>query len=336
MPTLMPALPAAVHNEYFLMSCSPSAGPSVCRNGHACSFHHPPEAAVMRNHEGFPMRPGAEPCTFYLLNADCSFGAGCLKHHPNIALKGTAPGMSMHEYLRQYRNGTLGGGGSAGGHAGGYHDRGVAGGGHGQGGMSTEQGMYSSGGIPSAGMATGQPADMYAAPAMGGAGAGYAAMYSGGMPQQPQQQAGIGAAAMQPGSMGMMQPQPYQPVQYQQVQPQAQQFGSSGMMPQGGYVQMPQQPQQPGAMQQPQMLPAGAQQHQQPPQMHMHTAARPGVQQQPQQGQAAAQQQQSPQQPQQQQASAAAGVQDGSGPVPGLGQATNGYAQLPHPAGKDD
>ena len=53
----------------------------------------------MRNRNGLPLRPGAEVCTFYLLNGGCGYGAACMKHHPNIAIKGTAPGMSISEYM---------------------------------------------------------------------------------------------------------------------------------------------------------------------------------------------------------------------------------------------
>lgn len=78
-----------------------------CRFGQACKFHHPVDreaAAVARgvmasslNTAGLPLRPGGEPCGFYLRTGGCKFGATCKFDHPEHvlhekAMGGAAPG----------------------------------------------------------------------------------------------------------------------------------------------------------------------------------------------------------------------------------------------------
>lgn len=48
----------------------------------AASFSQGPAEEVQLNSLGFPLRPGQEPCRFYMNTRNCSFGRNCRKDHP--------------------------------------------------------------------------------------------------------------------------------------------------------------------------------------------------------------------------------------------------------------
>eukprot|EP00873_Tetraselmis_striata_P022954 jgi/Tetstr1/443218/TSEL_031257.t1 len=55
-----------------------------CLYGQGCKFHHPPERAVKRNADGFPLRYGAEACPQYVAYGRCGQGWFCKFHHPEL------------------------------------------------------------------------------------------------------------------------------------------------------------------------------------------------------------------------------------------------------------
>lgn len=82
----------------------------TCSYSGTCKFDHPEEytvlgaatggvapkpqsraAATSFNSQGLPLRPGAEPCTFFLKTGSCSYGATCKWDHPE-GLGGSQPG----------------------------------------------------------------------------------------------------------------------------------------------------------------------------------------------------------------------------------------------------
>lgn len=80
----------------------------VCSYGPTCKFDHPEEYAVLNqgaeappkkppvapavgfNSQGLPMRPGSQPCSFFLKTGSCSYGATCRWDHPE-GLGGSQP-----------------------------------------------------------------------------------------------------------------------------------------------------------------------------------------------------------------------------------------------------
>jgi len=90
--------------------CNFYAKNGTCSFSGTCKFDHPEEyaalgaatggvapkpviraAATSFNSQGLPVRPGSEPCTFFLKTRTCSFGATCKYDHPE-GLGGSQPG----------------------------------------------------------------------------------------------------------------------------------------------------------------------------------------------------------------------------------------------------
>eukprot|EP00930_Biecheleria_cincta_P069867 TRINITY_DN5754_c0_g1_i1.p1 TRINITY_DN5754_c0_g1~~TRINITY_DN5754_c0_g1_i1.p1 ORF type:complete len:759 (+),score=115.25 TRINITY_DN5754_c0_g1_i1:197-2473(+) len=51
--------------------------------------------AVRLNSSGFPMRPGKEPCHFYLRTGKCSYGSNCHKDHPEVSPAVASPSATV-------------------------------------------------------------------------------------------------------------------------------------------------------------------------------------------------------------------------------------------------
>uniref|UniRef100_A0A6T9YPE5 C3H1-type domain-containing protein n=1 Tax=Bigelowiella natans TaxID=227086 RepID=A0A6T9YPE5_BIGNA len=66
-----------------------------CKFGATCRFDHPFHVQVtphlnMRpadrvNSKGLPLRPGVQPCSFYMKTGDCKFGITCKFDHPEMS-----------------------------------------------------------------------------------------------------------------------------------------------------------------------------------------------------------------------------------------------------------